>query len=98
MKLRALYLEETSRHFFTRPNQVTTWCSDVVFLSYERIVVFLDGYHPVDLTAEKVGNVKDFFYGKRVVEPLDAEIVYLRKSHLITFQGRNLSLKLSNHS
>jgi hypothetical protein len=59
MKLRALYLEEISPHYFTLPDQVTTSCSDV-FLSYENIVLFLDGYHPVDLEAEKVGNVKDY--------------------------------------
>ena len=74
MKLRALYLEETSRLFFTRPNQVTTLCSDVVFSSYEQIVLFLDGYHPVDLAAKKVGNIKEFLIGNGVVETLDADI------------------------
>ena len=38
MKPRALYLEETSRQFFTRPNQVMISCSDVLkLLTYCRI-------------------------------------------------------------
>jgi tudor domain-containing protein 1/4/6/7 len=36
--------------------------------------VFLDGYHPVDLVAERVGDVKDFLIANGVVEPLNAEV------------------------
>ena len=74
MKLPALCLEETSRPFFTRPNQVTTSCSDVV-LSYEHIFLFLDGYYPVELVAKKVGNAKDYLIANGVVEALDADVV-----------------------
>jgi hypothetical protein len=48
-------------------------CPDVVFLSCERVVVFLAEYVAVDLVAEKVGNVKDFLITNGVVEPLDAK-------------------------
>jgi len=42
--------------------------------------VFLDGYHPVDLKAQKVGDVKDFLIANGVVEPLDAEVASMEVS------------------
>jgi hypothetical protein len=45
--------------------------------------VFLDGYHPVDLKAQKVGDVKDFLIANGVVEPLDAEVnIYDGSCHI----------------
>jgi hypothetical protein len=55
----------------------------IIFLSYECIVVFLDGYHPVDLKAQKVGDVKDCLIANGVVEPLDAEVdIYDGSCHI----------------